>query len=671
MFLLSGCSSGNKPNYSNDQRYQIYKQAVAGGYQGTYEEWLETIKGKDGKDGKDGATVLTGNRVPSNDLGKDNDCYIDLENWNFYVKVNNAWILKGNIKGADGLSVAGENGLSAYEIYIKYHPGYTGDEEQWINDLISGKLLGGNAPIVGSFTFGLNADGNSYLISDYNGSDKCIVIPETYNGYPVTRIGENVFADLTIESVVLTKNLRQIDSKAFYNCSTLLDVYFKGGIEDWLKISFADADSCPVLNGEHVFFYDENNNYKAVDEIIVPEGTTSIGNYQFKSFKPNKIVIPNSVKTIGEYAFADATYNVSELHLDCEDDLAIGKYAFDFSTGYKSIVTNIYFYGSFANWCEIDFYNAMSSPMALELTDFYYLNDDEWVRLEEIVIPDTITAIGKYQFYNFWMLRKITIPSSVSDVDNQAFTNCYKLVEVYNFSGYEFNFGDNKLKIHTTQEESIIKREGDYLFADFDDGVYLLEYLGSLKEITLPKTYNGVSYSYIYQYAFIGLNSSFDKIILDTNFTSVDSSAFCNADVEEVVLANTITSIGASAFKNSSVSKINLENVTSLSESSFAHCEKITTVTLSEDLGSIPTYCFSQCKNLNSVYGFNGTYIGKSAFYGCSSLLYFEFENCNTANWYVSTYATFSNRASVTVTSPDSNAFYLRDLYCSYYWKVI
>lgn len=35
---------------------------------------------------------------------------------------------------------AGEDGLSAYEIYMKYYPDYTGDEEQWINDLINGRL---------------------------------------------------------------------------------------------------------------------------------------------------------------------------------------------------------------------------------------------------------------------------------------------------------------------------------------------------------------------------------------------------------------------------------------------------------------------------------------------------------------------------------------------------
>ena len=35
---------------------------------------------------------------------------------------------------------AGQNGESAYEIYKEKHPEYTGDEDQWIEDLVTGKL---------------------------------------------------------------------------------------------------------------------------------------------------------------------------------------------------------------------------------------------------------------------------------------------------------------------------------------------------------------------------------------------------------------------------------------------------------------------------------------------------------------------------------------------------
>ncbi len=186
-------------------------------------------QGNDGIDGIDGTAVLTGEGEPSKGTGKNGDSYIDLSTWNYYVKENDAWVLKGNIKGTDGTDgedgngivsieltsssgnidtytitydngdtttftitngvdgeqgiqgepgedghtpvitigengnwyidgedtgvlakgvqgpqgepgTDGEDGLSAYEIYIKYHPEYTGTEEEWLEDLVNGDL---------------------------------------------------------------------------------------------------------------------------------------------------------------------------------------------------------------------------------------------------------------------------------------------------------------------------------------------------------------------------------------------------------------------------------------------------------------------------------------------------------------------------------------------------
>ena len=58
--------------------------------------------GTNGVDGQDGTSVRTGNGTPTDNLGKDGDFYIDLLTWNYYVKENGSWVLKGNIKGADG-----------------------------------------------------------------------------------------------------------------------------------------------------------------------------------------------------------------------------------------------------------------------------------------------------------------------------------------------------------------------------------------------------------------------------------------------------------------------------------------------------------------------------------------------------------------------------------------
>lgn len=191
-------------------------------YVRTNNTWIHVgnIKGNQGNNGADGTAILTGKNEPSAGLGKNGDSYIDLSTWNYYVKENDAWVLKGNIKGSDGqdgngiVSIKltntsanvdtytitfdngktttftvtngvngeqgiqgkpgedghtpvitigengnwyidgddtgilaeglqgpqGEDGLSAYEIYIKYHPEYVGTEEEWLEDLVNGDL---------------------------------------------------------------------------------------------------------------------------------------------------------------------------------------------------------------------------------------------------------------------------------------------------------------------------------------------------------------------------------------------------------------------------------------------------------------------------------------------------------------------------------------------------
>ena len=47
---LMSCAPANP--YENDPRYDIYQLAVNSGYTGTYQEWLDSIKGEDGQNGE-------------------------------------------------------------------------------------------------------------------------------------------------------------------------------------------------------------------------------------------------------------------------------------------------------------------------------------------------------------------------------------------------------------------------------------------------------------------------------------------------------------------------------------------------------------------------------------------------------------------------------------------
>ncbi len=102
---------------------EIYKLAVQSGFTGTYEEWLSSIKGDSVE-----ISIQNGYIVWK---------YSQESKWKNLVSLESLTGKDGE-KGQSGTN--GKDGLSAYEIYKKYHPSYTKTEEEWINDLVNGRL---------------------------------------------------------------------------------------------------------------------------------------------------------------------------------------------------------------------------------------------------------------------------------------------------------------------------------------------------------------------------------------------------------------------------------------------------------------------------------------------------------------------------------------------------
>ena len=61
------------------------------------------------------------------------------------------------------------------------------------------------------------------------------------------------------------------------------------------------------------------------------------------------------------------------------------------------------------------------------------------VRLKSIVIPDSVTSMGKWVFLGCTSLEKILIPESVTNIDEKAFLNCNR-VTIY---GYSDSYAEN------------------------------------------------------------------------------------------------------------------------------------------------------------------------------------------------------------------------------------
>ena len=115
--LVLACC-GPQMSEVESQQYEIYKLAQEAGFEGTFEDWLASIKGEKGDtgetgpkgdkgdkgdagapgaDGKDGTSFISGNGAPTAETGKDGDTYIDLETWDVYTKADGEWTIAGNV----------------------------------------------------------------------------------------------------------------------------------------------------------------------------------------------------------------------------------------------------------------------------------------------------------------------------------------------------------------------------------------------------------------------------------------------------------------------------------------------------------------------------------------------------------------------------------------------
>jgi len=116
--VLTGCNEDDQTQKLTQQE-KIYNLAVSAGYEGTYEQWLASIRGadgedgEDGKDGKDGATWYTGTDAPISEQGLNGDFYFDSTTKAIYTKVNGVWTEIASVKGEKGdEGTSGKDGIT-------------------------------------------------------------------------------------------------------------------------------------------------------------------------------------------------------------------------------------------------------------------------------------------------------------------------------------------------------------------------------------------------------------------------------------------------------------------------------------------------------------------------------------------------------------------------------
>ena len=160
------------------------------------------------------------------------------------------------------------------------------------------------------YTYEVLTDG-TIRITSCRTSDVNLVIPDTIDGYTVTEIGANAFANQTsIQTVKFPANLKQIGVKAFANCTGLLEVTLPDTIQGAGQLCFSGCTALKkaVLNkGRINIVYGMFENCTSLTEVVIPDTVENVAMYAFLNCRSlTHLNLPASLKSISVHAFEGA-----------------------------------------------------------------------------------------------------------------------------------------------------------------------------------------------------------------------------------------------------------------------------------------------------------------------------------------------------------------------------
>lgn len=436
-----------------------------------------------------------------------------------------------------------------------------------------------------------------------------ITIPDN-----VTKIGERAFYGCSsLSSFTVPNSVTNIGDFAFYGCSAITDVYVN--VETWLNISFGSG-AYPSYTAYNLRMHLLDDNRNEVTDLVVPSKITSIDYYIFKNCSELlTITVPDSVTNINRQAFSKCS-SLESITLPFlganKDDVANAKLGHIFGsneltpdtlksvtiTGGTSIIDRA-FYGCGDSLMEI---NLPDSITSIGERAFYWCSG-----LTNLVVPENVTSIGEYAFYGCVNLAEVTMPTRVTSIGEYAFGDCRSLISIVIPSGITTipkSLFYNCHKLGSVTVPTGITTIGESAFAFCYD----------LTEVTIPNGVTTIEFSAFYNCTGLQI------IKIPSSVTSIGFSAFykCEniADIYVYGLEtwlNIVFDDDYSAYPNYYAGRLHILNddgseVTHLNITSELSTKQYlfwgwtgTTITISDDITSLPGGMFVRCDNLESI----------------------------------------------------------------------
>lgn len=452
------------------------------------------------------------------------------------------------------------------------------------------------------------------------GNLESVTIP---NGLKI--ISEKAFESCgNLKSITIPANVTTIENKAFRFCRNLVSITLPSNIKELGINAFA---CCKNLNSV---------TYLGINEPYNEENKSE--NNVFYGSPVEKVMVPINYKNNSfcsievqkeKYALQD------KLKGSCGDGV---EYVFNVNTG-ELIITGI---GEMAD------YNYYPDILNISPWDSY----KEYIT--SVTIAEGVTSIGCGAFYDCKNLTCICIPSSVTKIDNFAFSGCIGLKSL-NIANNITHIGESafwgcKNLISVTIPEKVCYIE-NHAFACCEN-LKTVTYCGTiepeveknlgkcmvfskcskLSEIEVPAEYSGRSFC----------GKKVLKSSTSTNDSKIQYEGRCGSGVRYSFnkLTGRLTIFGAGEMTNYSYSLNNQQKcfpwdsyksdikslvikkgVTSIGSYTFYRCDNLKSICIPESVKNIGCNAFCSCKNLITVKIPDGvSKIDNSAFKSCLEL---------------------------------------------------
>ena len=414
-------------------------------------------------------------------------------------------------------------------------------------------------------------------------------------------------------NVVIPRSVKTIDDEAFYECKSLTSITIPSSVE---SIGNAICGSCSSL--KQIVVNENNAKFQSIDGSLYTKSGNTLVQYAIGS-NVKAFTIPSSVTSIGVFAF-DGCTSLQSITIP-NSVTSIGDSAFDGCTSLQSItipnsVASIGV-GICASCTKLKQINVEAGNADyITIDGNLYTRDGKTLvqyaigkKDTSFTIPNSVTSIEIFAFYDCTSLQSITIPSSVTSIGDWAFSGCESLKTVYNLS---------KLDI---QKGAVTHG----CVAYYADNVYT-ELPKSIEQSKLSKIDKVDTQA-------SDMLGNIPKDLVDKNKTKIVSTPdfVVNADgvlieykgsAENIVIPNTVIGIGANVFENTAITSLKCgDNLYFIDGFAFNDCSSLKTIELGNGLRYVGDYAFALCTSLKTItLPVSLVRIGTGAFEGCDSI---------------------------------------------------